>query len=73
MNPDTEDKREIKIVPHQFLSEEWVTQEKLPRFTYNLGKGNHIELIHYEGKYYVTRKTTKIVAGPIDVLESGRS
>jgi len=67
-----ERRKGIDIVKGQFLSEEWCDHESLPKFWADGGDGKHVCLVMYQKKYYETRKTHKIVKGPIDVLISGR-
>lgn len=70
---DIEQRKDIAIVRDQFLSEEWVDKINLPKFWADGGDGKHIVIVRYNHKFYVTRKTTKVVEGPIDVLVSGRT
>jgi len=68
---DLKTNKELSIVEDQFLSKEWVDREKIPTYDYNLN-GDTIKIAKLDGEYYLMRRTTKVVGGPIDVLESGR-
>lgn len=69
---DLRTNKELPIVKDHILSKEWVDKEEIPIYDYNLN-GDPIKLAKFEGEYYLMRKTTKIVAGPIPLHRSGRS
>jgi len=71
-NPDElRTNKDLPIVEGKFLSKEWVDSEDMPIYQYNLN-GDQVMLSKFEGEYYLMRKTTKAVAGPIPILESHR-
>ena len=63
--------KDLPIVENDILSKEWVDKEEIPTFeTYY--KGKPVDVARFENKYYLMRKTTKAVAGPIPLHRSGR-
>ena len=76
--PDTEKARYIQnrdgitVSDSHFISKEGAKLYGYPTFWYNHGDGAHVDVVRFEGQYYLTQPTGKPYAGQIPYGKSGR-